>query len=386
MIIICEDCGKKYRLDPDKLKSKKARFNCTQCEHPITVVKPGNESYDVYTPMESAYDSDQISHQESTTPSQSEDKAKFSETATGMVVKPKSRRLGLRSKMFGLFLIVPTVLITSAVLLLIWQLNSLSEEITVDGMERVRGLAEEIIGEKARAVASQVQLFLLSHPNLGKRNFQTNETFNQIAVQKVGKSGYTALYELPDANDVWRTWAHANPKIIGIDMSKLRKPLGENFPGFWKIYTGVKKGTASQGYYTWQDADKKFRDKFMVCTPVKGTPYIIAATTYMDEFTEPIEEIQRRAQEITKRSEFFFLIILGSMLVIIGLTVMIYSQRLSGKIQAIRDLAEKISLGELDAEVDITSKDEIGDLVEAISRMQASIKLSMDRLRQNRSA
>jgi HAMP domain-containing protein len=349
------------------------------------VVKPETESHDPYAPLLSAYDSGQISHQESQNTTESEIKERFSETATDLAVKPKSRRLGLRSKMFGLFLIVPTILITSAVLLLIWQLNSLSEEITVDGMERVRALAEDIIGEKSRAVASQVRLFLLSHPNVGKRNFQTNETFNKIAVQKVGKTGYTALYELPDAADVWRTWAHANPKIIGIDMSNLRKPLGENFPGFWKIYTGVKKGTESQGYYTWQDADGEFRDKFMVCTPVKGTPYIIAATTYLDEFTEPIEDIQRRAQEITNRSEFFFLVILGSMLLIIGLTVMIYSQRLSGKIQAIRDLAEKISLGELDAEVDITSKDEIGDLVEAISRMQASIKLSMDRLRRTRS-
>ena len=90
-------------------------------------------------------------------------------------------------------------------------------------------------------------------------------------------------------------------------------------------------------------------------------------------------------EEITKRSELFFLVILGSTLIIIGLTVLIYGQRLSAKIQAIRDHAEKISLGELDAEVDVTSKDEIGDLVEAISRMQASIKLSMERLRRARS-
>ena len=385
MIIICEDCGKKYRLDPTKLKAQKARFNCTNCEHPITVVRPETEFQDPPSPSEPMFDSGQDSYQEGSASAESEDKGKFSETATDLVVRRKPRRLGLRSKMFGLFLIVPTILITTAVLLLLSQLNTLSEEITVDGMQRVRTLAEEIIGEKSRAVASQVRLYLLNHPELEKRAFQTDETFNQIAVQKVGKSGYTALYELPDAADIWRTWAHANPKIIGIDMSSLRKPMGKNFPGFWKIFSGVKKGTESQGYYTWQDADGKFRDKFMVCSPVNGTPYVIAATTYLDEFTEPIEDIQRRAEEITKRSELFFLVILGSTLIIIGLTVLIYGQRLSAKIQAIRDHAEKISLGELDAEVDVTSKDEIGDLVEAISRMQASIKLSMERLRRARS-
>jgi len=48
------------------------------------------------------------------------------------------------------------------------------------------------------------------------------------------------------------------------------------------------------------------------------------------------------------------------------------------------DLAQRISIGDLDAEVDIKSKDEIGDLYDAIVRMQESIRLSMERLRRRR--
>ena len=55
--------------------------------------------------------------------------------------------------------------------------------------------------------------------------------FKTLAVQKVGQTGYTALYELPGSDGIWRTWAHVNDKIIGIDMSKLKKPLGRSFPG-----------------------------------------------------------------------------------------------------------------------------------------------------------
>ena len=48
------------------------------------------------------------------------------------------------------------------------------------------------------------------------------------------------------------------------------------------------------------------------------------------------------------------------------------------------DVADRISVGELGMEVKTTSKDEIGDLAEAISRMQDSIRLSIERLRRRR--
>jgi hypothetical protein len=40
MIIICEDCGKKYRLDPFKLQGRSARFKCRACDHLIQLPAP----------------------------------------------------------------------------------------------------------------------------------------------------------------------------------------------------------------------------------------------------------------------------------------------------------------------------------------------------------
>jgi methyl-accepting chemotaxis protein len=47
-------------------------------------------------------------------------------------------------------------------------------------------------------------------------------------------------------------------------------------------------------------------------------------------------------------------------------------------------VAERISVGDLDIEIESTSTDEIGELSEAISRMQESIRLSIERLRRRR--
>jgi methyl-accepting chemotaxis protein len=248
----------------------------------------------------------------------------------------------------------------------------------------VTHLAEDIIREKAESVASQVLLYLDNHRKLKKEEFLQDEVFRKIAVQKVGTTGYTALYHLPDSEGVWRTWAHVNPKIIGIDMSKLKKPLGKAFPGFWKIFTGVKNGKESRGYYRWQDKDGKTRDKFMVCTPVGNSSFVIAATTYLDEFTKEMKGLDKKVSIISTTTKNGVFVILGITLVLIALIVLWYGHVLIKRIKSLTALAEQISIGALDEELEITSRDEIGDLGEAIGRMQESIRLSMERLRRRR--
>ena len=245
-------------------------------------------------------------------------------------------------------------------------------------------MAEEKIADISVAVAMQCKLYLLSHPELKKEGFNIDLGFKSLAVQKVGLTGYTALYQLPDSDGVWRTWAHVQPKILGIDMSTLKKPLGKNFPGFWKIYTGVLGSKKSQGYYTWQDKDGRFRDKFMVCTPIAGTRFVVAATTYMDEFTGPVRMMESNAKALTDKSKMVTLAILGATLLLIGLIVTIYGHRLTGKIRSLTEVADRISVGELGREIETKSKDEIGDLAEAIGRMQDSIRLSIERVRRRR--
>ena len=183
---------------------------------------------------------------------------------------------------------------------------------------------------------------------------------------------------------VWQTWVHVNPKIIGIDMSKLKKPLGKSFAGFWKVYTGVKEGGESRGYYTWWEKDGSFREKFMVCTPVEGTSFIVAATTYVDEFTGPVKLLNIRAKKQTSITRNIVLGIFGGTILLIGFFVSFLGHRLAGRIKSLTEVTNRISVGELDAEIEITGKDEISDLGEAISRMQESIRLSIERLRRRR--
>lgn len=75
---------------------------------------------------------------------------------------------------------------------------------------------------------------------------------------------------------------------------------------------------------------------------------------------------------------------LGATLLLIGIIVFVYVHRLTGKIKSLAEAAERISMGELEMEIETKSRDEIRQLAEAIARMQDNIRLSIERLRQQR--
>lgn len=382
MIVICEECGRKYRIDLAKIPEKGASFKCKSCSHVIPVSKP--EGTSPGPPPSLPTQMPARNREKRPVAAAPAEQGKPASIKKSQKPKRQTKGFGLRTKMALLFVFIPIVLIAAAGALYLWQLNTLASDITSVSSKAVTQIAEDVIRENARAVAKQCMLYLASHSKLKKESYNNDQEFKKSAVQKVGRSGYTALYELPNADGVWRTWAHANPKIIGIDMSKLKKPLGRNFPVFWKVFTGVKAGRESKGYYTWKDADGRIRDKFMVCTPVEGTRYVIASTTYLDEFTQSVTHMEARAKHFLTNTRNIVFGIMGGTLILIILIVSIYGTKLTGRIKSLTDVADRISVGELDAEIKIKSKDELGDLAEAISRMQDSIRLSIERLRRRR--
>jgi HAMP domain-containing protein len=252
----------------------------------------------------------------------------------------------------------------------LWQLDTATNLLAGRGAEIISQMAEEKIADISAAVAMQCKLYLLSHPGLEKENFNRDLGFKSLAVQKVGSTGYTALYQRPGADGIWRTWAHVNPKIIAIDMSTLKKTLKDSFADFWRVFTGVSGGRTSRGYYTWQDNDKKFRRKFMVCTPIAGTRFVIAATSYQDELTGSARMLEAAAEAFNDNAKMNTLGILGAILLLIGLIALIYSHRLTAKIKALTEYAQLITAGKPGRKIKKPSRDELGDLAEAIASLR----------------
>jgi len=381
MIVICEECGKKYSIDPLKIKGEAAKFKCNVCDFIISVIKPV-EAPAASFPKPPFVKPEKEADFKKTSADKKKIKRKFSRTKKTKSFNVKG--FGLLRKMLLFFFLIPILLIISANILYLRQMNNLSSLLTSESSKIVNTLVEEKVADAARKVAAQCALFLEAHPGMKKQNFNYDAKFKRIAIQKVGMTGYSALYEKPDLQGVWRTWVHVNSKIIGIDMSALEKPMKKNFAGFWRVYTGVKDGGESRGYYRWYEKDGSFRDKFMVCTPVEGTSFIIAATTYVDEFTGPVKLLETRAKKNTGIIRNIIFGIFGGTIFLIGFIVYFFGNRLAGRVKSLTEITNRISVGELDAEIETVGNDEISDLGVAISRMQESIRLSIERLRRKR--
>ena len=156
-------------------------------------------------------------------------------------------------------------------------------------------LGKEMIKQKALDVARQVAIYLAGHQAIINGKISQDSALAEIAVQPVGKTGYTCMYEKETA--LMRF--HNNPELIDFDMHNWREKL----PSWWKIFEPSLNGSIVGGYYDWEDADGSIRRKFMYMVPVEGTQYMVAATTYIDEFLEPSREIRTKIASLEQEVE-----------------------------------------------------------------------------------
>jgi HAMP domain-containing protein len=240
---------------------------------------------------------------------------------------------------------------------------------------------EKIIKERAINVATQIEIFIKSHPKIKREDLLKDPMLKSIAVQKVGETGYTAVHDDRAIN-----YFHVNPQIVGTDLHDLSNKL----PAFWKIVEASLRGPAS-GYYDWKDADGKVRPKYMYLAHVKDTDLIVAATTYIEEFSRPARAIEARMNQIKnkylgeyeERIKIFYLVIL-CVLLILFVRIYFYARSVIHPIRQLSEIADKISMGELDTPIKIHEKGEVGALAESIERMQTSVKAAIERLRKRK--
>ncbi len=261
-------------------------------------------------------------------------------------------------------------------------LKELSATATRESKVSLDKLGEKMIREKAIDVAAQMEIFIKSRPPKMKReDILKDPLLKGIAVQKVGETGYTAVHDTNAINHF-----HVNPQIVGSDL----RQLADRFPAFWKILEASLKGPAS-GYYDWKDADGKIRPKYMYLAPVNGTDLIVAATTYIDEFSRPSRAIEAKMMDIEKRYleeyesrlKIFYVVTLGVLLILL-VRVFFYARSVIKPILQLAEVADKISMGELDTKIDVKAKGEVAVLADSIERMQTSVRAAIERLQKRK--
>jgi len=304
--------------------------------------------------------------------------------------------MGLLTKLLiGIFIpIVLVFIIIGSIVFFSWNLGPIQltsiKEIGSQSLQELKtfflmesrtsmgGFVEKRIQEKVQDVAAQIGIFVGSNPKARVEDLLRDPKFKEIAVQKIGEMGYTSIYTNQGVN-----YFHLNPQYMGLDFHQIYKGL----PSVAKIFETGLKGPASD-YYDWRDADGSVRSKYIHITPIKGTDLMMVADTYVEEFSKPVKAIEERVKQIEKKYseaynktfQTFFLVILAGLIVLV-VVIFFYSKSMVRPIHYLSEVADRISMGDLDAPISIKKKGEVGLLAESIERMQVSVKAAIIRLR-----
>jgi methyl-accepting chemotaxis protein len=99
-----------------------------------------------------------------------------------------------------------------------------------------------------------------------------------------------------------------------------------------------------------------------------------------------IQQNESEVFELIRQANFFAFILLGLTVVLVLVVAVLSGRTIVKPIKKLTETAERISTGDLEVDIGVTSKNEIGELATAIARMQDSIRIAMERLRRTRSA
>lgn len=278
--------------------------------------------------------------------------------------------------------------------------ESLGNSAVNQSTQALRELGEKKIKQKAELVAKQLEIYIRAHPDMTVEELQNSSYFQSIAVQPVGKTGYTAVHEC----DTLINRFHKSPEIVDTDLHNLKKKL----PAFFRIIKENKKEEPEGGYYDWDDPlYNKTRKKYMYVAIVNATTandvrFAVAATTYIDEFTAPVKETEEMVENVTSRAKqrittresdliqafeekaqgmrrtMIFLIAVVA-LIVVG-TGFAFAYTLTRPLKKLTDVAKKVAMEhKIGERVKVKSNDEIGELADAFKKAVATIRYYKER-------
>jgi methyl-accepting chemotaxis protein len=460
MIVICEECGKKYKVDLAKIQGTRANFKCSTCDHIIAVKKPSASSNPSpqpqappsevqFTPPRSAASGDRRPQM-----IQPDAEIRAAQQKPSREPRRNHRRStagGSRGRS-GLGLVAKAVwimLLVGIIPLGIFGWISLSEsekhmrdDIKALLTEVTRGLSmhvDEWIDKNVRVLvaASNLDAIRSMAPNAQLeilKSIQQAYPWTYLVFTtdasgaNIARNDGKALRDYSDrqyVKDVMGGEELAWQVLIGKTSHKpalvLAVPIKRDGKIVGVLASAMQLDDISKRIAAWKRGDTGFAflvdergkvvahqvDDFVREQKQLGDHPLIQSYTSGHSGFYRFENAQGEAQighvrgtrygwalaiqqsEAEAFADFytaqrFAYTLLACTILVVVLVAWLAGRALVQPIKGLTEAADRISVGDLDVEIEITSRDEIAALGEAISRMQDSIRLSLQRLRRRR--
>jgi methyl-accepting chemotaxis protein len=459
MVIRCEKCGQKYRIDESTVVGETIRSRCKHCQTVIVVAKPKTSpaaALDSRMVLEATLAAEDLRARPSPTPgaappppqdvpAASKPKGKADEWTEPRKTegKRKGRGPGLTAKVVALMLVISLVPLVSFWAVQFSQMNDRLradiENLMAATGKGMAGQVDEWIDKNVRVLEAAAQL-----PDLASMDRKRQEPILRAIQQaypwmylvftidetgmNVARSDQESLKDYSDRQyykDVvsgkevsWETLIgktsnlpalilavpiKSEGKVIGVlanamtvqDISQKVATWRQGSSGFAFLVDEKGKVIAHhvQEYYLKQRdlsqhplvaAFMGGRNGSLAFAGDNGTRCVgyVCGTKY--RWALAVQQEEREALNTLWSMQKFAYLLLAVTVAIVLVVAWFLARSLVSPIKALTNAADRMSLGELNVEIKTSARDEIGQLAEAIGRMQDSLRLSIERLRRRK--
>lgn len=444
MVIICEECGKKYQVDNEKVKGKRTEFKCKKCGNLMTATQSSPKDPKLpKTPPQVSENNSEVSRVVTAEGKQKKTLRPSTQTqkVSQLFSRPGRFRFGLTAKLFTVMMLVGLI-----PLIMFWgiALTQARDRIRAEAKNNTQHMFKSMVryvgewfGEKERIIGELAEmddiismertkqaalLVALSrvYPEMhhtfiidADGNLFVGSPPEPLTVNDAMQQRYRGILRANIPS--WQTLINNKSKkpflllavpiqnkehtvgliAYAISLDKLSKQtltLESGDTGFAFLIKTSKNIVAYQidtvginrKKLNWLPLISAYKRGRFGLVPFqsageKSVLGYVAKTSF--NWGLGIQKEENEASFLIDQLMTFAYLLLLVTIVFVFIIAWFSGRALSRPIIKLTHAADRISVGELDMEIRTARKDEIGDLSEAIARMQDSIRVSIERLR-----
>ncbi len=357
MLVICEECAKKYNIDETRMKGDRARFTCRQCGHLIIVEKPAPRKTTPPGPKPrpaARGENDRVEQKNKNDKEQDSGTMPRDSSAAPEAAKddksravPANRGRGMPISVYLLLALFVGVL-------------SISSALAYISMQYIPQLVNEQVGLRTAAIAMAFK-GSITKPLLIRNYLQVNKETERIS--RLPGVAYAAVVN--DRGVVVAGFFSDPGRFSPEFAASIRK---KGFPKGIIGQNRLKKGQQQQ------DAElliggQRIHDQVLALDETGGEIHV-------GIYGADIDRTIRKAL-LSSSSLSLLGLILGSGILIF----LLLARAISRPLQELTEVVNRISLGEVDLVVQPRGPREVRELALAFERMRYSIKAAIERLR-----
>jgi len=211
-------------------------------------------------------------------------------------------------------------------------------------------------------------------------DIQLNRITEIVTGIRVGETGYAFLL---DRN--MRIIAMPDSAYQDLGILKESLPLGEVLSpdkissavsdDFWAILDGMTVGNTGLDTITIGGIER-----FMIYQPVPEIGYSLAIIVPTQELLAEAIEASNQVAQVTKNTILISILLVGSILILALVASLHLGNRLTKPLISLTKVAQDISLGDLNVEANVSTRDEIGALAHSFNNMTARLRDMIENL------